>query len=173
MSVAQPRSSPALLTYGSVVLLGVGIGFALTLAGVVGLIVAIGITADSFIVYFERIRDEIREGRTLRVGRRDAAGSAPGARSSSPTSCRSSPPWCSTSSSVGSVRGFAFTLGLTTLIDVVVVFLFTKPLVTLLARTQVLRPGAPAGPGSTRERLGGAAAAAGAGAPPAPGRAPP
>ncbi len=59
--------SPRSLTYGLVVLLGWQIGFRLSLAGIAGLIVAIGITADSFIVYFERIRDEVRDGKTLRV----------------------------------------------------------------------------------------------------------
>ena len=90
-------SCPSILTYGLVVLLGWQIGFRLSLAGIAGLIVAIGITADSFIVYFERMRDEVREGKTLRVARRDRLGRAPGAPSWPPTSCRSSPRWCSTS----------------------------------------------------------------------------
>jgi preprotein translocase subunit SecD len=85
------------VTYGFVVLLGNWLGLRLSLAGVAGLIVAIGITADSFVVYFERLRDEVRDGRTLRVAA-EAAGSGPGARSSRPTSSRCWRPWCSTSS---------------------------------------------------------------------------
>ncbi len=122
------------LSYGMVVLLGQLQGFRLSLAGVTGLIVSIGITADSFIVYFERVRDEVREGRTLKAAVETgwnrakrtilAAGSI------------------NLLASVvlyilaaGNVRGFAYTLGLTTIIDVIVVFLFTHPMLTLLART--------------------------------------
>ncbi len=85
------------LTYVIMALLGPTIGFALNLPAVCGAIVAIGITADSFIVFFERIRDEIREGRSLRRPS-SMPGRAPGAPSWSPTSCRSSPPRCSSSS---------------------------------------------------------------------------
>ena len=123
-----------ILTYTLIVLLGEQIGFTLTLAGIAGTIVAIGITADSFIVYFERLRDEVREGRSLR-----------GAVETGWVRARRTILAADAVSmiaavvlyvvSVGAVRGFAFTLGLTTLIDVFVVFLFTKPLVTLLART--------------------------------------
>ena len=126
-----------LLVYGSVVLLGETLGFTLTLAGVAGLIVAIGITADSFIVYFERIRDEVREGRTMRVALE--AGWTRAKRTIIAAD------FISLIAavvlyvlSVGNVRGFAFTLGLTTIIDLLVVFLFTKPLVSILAKTQVL-----------------------------------
>ena len=86
----------ALLTYLSVVLLSKYEGFTLSLAGIAGLIVAIGITADSFVVFFERLRDEVREGRIAagRGGTRLAAG--PGGRSWSPTPCPSSPPRCCT-----------------------------------------------------------------------------
>jgi preprotein translocase subunit SecD len=125
----------AVLTYLSVVLLSKYEGFTLTLAGIAGLIVAIGITADSFIVYFERLRDEVREGRSLRT-----------AVERGWTRARRTILVSDTVSflaalllyilSIGDVRGFAFTLGLTTLIDVIVVFLFTKPMVTLLARTK-------------------------------------
>ena len=123
-----------LLTYLSVAWLGHYLGFRLSLAGVAGLIVAIGITADSFIVYFERLRDEVREGRTLRVA--VESGWVRARRtilSADAISLLAAVVLYLLS--VGSVRGFAFTLGLTTLIDVGVVFLFTKPLVTLLART--------------------------------------
>ncbi|WP_318204549.1 protein translocase subunit SecD [Streptomyces sp. SCL15-4] len=123
----------AILTYVIMSLLGPAIGFALNLPAVCGAIVAIGITADSFIVYFERIRDEIREGRTLRPAVERAW---PRARRTILVSdfvsfLAAAVLFIVT---VGKVQGFAFTLGLTTLLDVVVVFLFTKPLMTLLAR---------------------------------------
>ncbi|MFJ9580158.1 protein translocase subunit SecD [Streptomyces sp. NPDC101191] len=125
----------ALLTYVIMALLGPAIGFALNLPAVCGAIVAIGITADSFIVYFERIRDEIREGRTLRPAVERAW---PRARRTILVSdfvsfLAAAVLFIVT---VGKVQGFAFTLGLTTLLDIVVVFLFTKPVMTLLARTK-------------------------------------
>ncbi|MCF2128858.1 protein translocase subunit SecD [Strepomyces sp. STD 3.1] len=121
------------LTYVIMSLLGPTIGFALNLPAVCGAIVAIGITADSFIVYFERVRDEIREGRTLRPAVERAW---PRARRTILVSdfvsfLAAAVLFIVT---VGKVQGFAFTLGLTTLLDVVVVFLFTKPLLTLMAR---------------------------------------
>ena len=130
----------AIITYGMVVLLGWQLGFRLSLAGIAGLIVAIGITADSFVVYFERIRDEVRDGRTLRVavetGWQRARRTILAADFVSFLAAV-----VLYLLSVGSVRGFAFTLGLTTLIDVAVVFLFTKPLVTILARTKFFGQG--------------------------------
>ncbi|WP_030214887.1 protein translocase subunit SecD [Streptomyces bikiniensis] len=125
----------ALLTYVIMALLGPAIGFALNLPAVCGAIVAIGITADSFIVYFERIRDELREGRTLRPAVERAW---PRARRTILVSdfvsfLAAAVLFIVT---VGKVQGFAFTLGLTTLLDIVVVFLFTKPVMTLLARTK-------------------------------------
>ncbi|MFI1283494.1 protein translocase subunit SecD [Streptomyces sp. NPDC020858] len=132
----------AILTYTIMSLLGKGIGFALNLPAVCGAIVAIGITADSFIVYFERIRDEIREGRTLRPAVERAW---PRARRTILVSdfvsfLAAAVLFIVT---VGKVQGFAFTLGLTTLLDVVVVFLFTKPIMTLLARTKFFAGGHP------------------------------
>ncbi|WDV50390.1 protein translocase subunit SecD [Streptomyces coeruleorubidus] len=123
----------AALTYTLMALLGPTIGFALNLPAVCGAIVAIGITADSFIVYFERVRDEIREGRSLRPAVERAW---PRARRTILVSdfvsfLAAAVLFIVT---VGKVQGFAFTLGLTTLLDVVVVFLFTKPLLTLMAR---------------------------------------
>ncbi|MFJ8092735.1 protein translocase subunit SecD [Streptomyces griseofuscus] len=123
----------AILTYVIMSLLGPAIHFALNLPAVCGAIVAIGITADSFIVYFERIRDEIREGRSLRPAVERAW---PRARRTVLVSdfvsfLAAAVLFIVT---VGKVQGFAFTLGLTTVLDVVVVFLFTKPLMTLLAR---------------------------------------
>lgn len=124
-----------ILTYTLMSLLGPAIGFALNLPAVCGAIVAIGITADSFIVYFERVRDEIREGRTLRPAVERAW---PRARRTILVSdfvsfLAAAVLFVVT---VGKVQGFAFTLGLTTLLDVVVVFLFTKPAMTLMACTK-------------------------------------
>jgi len=125
----------AALTYASVVLLGKAIGFTLTLAGIAGLIVAIGITADSFVVYFERLRDEVRDGRSLR-----SSVETGWARAKHTILAADSISLLASVVlyilAIGSVRGFAFTLGLVTLIDLLVVFMFTKPLVTLLARTE-------------------------------------
>ena len=128
------------VTYLLIVVFSKTIGLTLTLAGVAGAIVAIGITADSFIVYFERIRDEIREGRSLRQA------------------CESG--WVRARRtllaadfvsllaaavlyllSVGSVRGFAFILGLTTIVDILVAFWFTHPLVVLIGRTGWMQKG--------------------------------
>ncbi|MGW7266630.1 protein translocase subunit SecD [Streptomyces sp. NPDC054842] len=130
----------AVLTYVIMSLLGPAIGFALNLPAVCGAIVAIGITADSFIVFFERIRDEIREGRSLRPAVERAW---PRARRTILVSdfvsfLAAAVLFIVT---VGKVQGFAFTLGLTTLLDVVVVFLFTKPLMTILARKKFFASG--------------------------------
>lgn len=132
----------AFITYFVFVILSRTVGLALTLAGVAGAIVAIGITADSFIVYFERIRDEIREGRTLRAacdaGWDRARGTILAADFVSLLAAV-----VLYFLSVGAVRGFAFVLGLTTLIDVMVAFLFTRPIVTLLARNRWFTSGHP------------------------------
>ena len=125
----------AVITYASMVLLGSSVGFALNLPGIAGAIVAIGITADSFVIFFERIRDEVREGRSLRTavetGWRRARQTILIADTVSMLSAL-----VLFVLAIGAVKGFAFTLGLTTLIDVLVVFLFTRPLMTLLARTK-------------------------------------
>jgi preprotein translocase subunit SecD len=121
-------------------LLGQWIGFTLTLAGIAGAIVAIGITADSFIVYFERVRDEMREGRSLRTAVETG--------------------WVRARRTiliadfvsliaavllyffaVGGVRGFAFTLGLTTVIDLIIIFVFTKPALVLVSRLNFFTSG--------------------------------
>nr|WP_253796730.1 protein translocase subunit SecD [Kitasatospora paracochleata] len=132
----------AILTYAIMSLLGAGIGFALNLPAVCGAIVAIGITADSFIVYFERIRDEVREGAPLKAAVQRAW---PRARRTILVSDFVSFLCAAVLYlvSVGKVQGFAFTLGLTTLLDVVVIFLFTKPMITLLARTKFFASGHP------------------------------
>lgn len=132
----------AVITYFVFVILSRTVGLALTLAGVAGAIVAIGITADSFVVYFERIRDEIREGRSLR-----AACDAGWSRARNTILAADFVSLLAAVTlyylSVGAVRGFAFVLGLTTLIDVMVAFLFTRPTVTLLARNKWFTSGRP------------------------------
>jgi len=125
----------AAMTYAMVLLLGASMGFTLTLPGIAGLIVAIGITADSFIVFFERLRDEVRDGKSLRLavesGWRRARMTIIAADSVSFLAALVLYIF-----TIGVVRGFAFALGLTTLIDVAVVFFFTKPMVAMLARTK-------------------------------------
>ena len=128
------------MIYLLALVLGETIGFTLTLAGIAGIIVAIGITADSFVVYFERIRDEIREGRSLRS-----------AVESGWVKARHTILVADAVSiiaavllyffAVGSVRGFAFALGLTTLVDLFVVYIFTKPLMTIMARLKFFNSG--------------------------------
>ena len=115
-------------------------GFTLTLPGIAGLIVAVGITADSFIVYFERIRDEMRDGKSMRV-----AVEAGWARARN--TCLAADAVSLLAAVVlyifaaGVVKGFAFALGLSTLIDLAVFFWFTHPMVSWLARFHVLQPG--------------------------------
>jgi preprotein translocase subunit SecD len=125
----------ALLAYLSVVLLSRYQNFTMSLSAIAGLVVAIGITADSFIVYFERLRDAIREGSALRPA---AESGWKRARRTILTSDTVSflAAVVLYHFAVSDVQGFAYTLGLTTLIDVLVVFLFTKPMVTLLAGTR-------------------------------------
>lgn len=124
----------ALLTYGMLVLLGRQIGFTLTLAGIAGFIVSLGVAADSFVIYFERLKDEIREGRSP--------------RSAIPRAWVRARRTIITANAVtimaavvlylvgvGSVKGFAFALGLATSLDLLIVFLFRHPIMTLLAQT--------------------------------------
>jgi preprotein translocase subunit SecD len=130
----------ALWTYCLLVVLGRTIGYTLSLAGVAGAIVAIGITADSFVVYFERLRDELRDGRTYRQ-----AGDVGWIRARRTILAADFVSMLAAVVlyflSVGSVRGFAFTLGLTTLVDVLIAFAFTRPLVALLLRTKAMTSG--------------------------------
>lgn len=142
----------AVLTWSIMSLLGATMGFALNLPAICGAIVAIGITADSFVVYFERIRDELREGSSLRPA---VQRGWPRARRTILVSdfvsfLAAAVLYFFT---VGKVQGFAFTLGLTTLLDVVVIFLFTKPLLTLLARRRFFSSGHPWS-GVSPDRLG-------------------
>lgn len=131
-----------ILTYGVITVLSWTQGYRLSLPGVAGLIVAIGITADSFIVYFERIRDELRDGRTL-----PAAVEKGWARAKRTILASDAVNFLAAvvlySLAVGGVRGFAFTLGLTTLIDLLIVFLFTHPVMVLLAKTKFFGQGHP------------------------------
>jgi preprotein translocase subunit SecD len=124
----------AALTWGMLVFLGRQIGFTLSLAGIAGFIVSLGVAADSFVIYFERLKDEIREGRSP--------------RSAVPRAWIRARRTIITANAVtilaavvlylvgiGAVRGFAFALGLATLLDLVIVFLFRHPMMTMLART--------------------------------------
>ena len=128
------------LTYACVLLLGHAYGFTLTLPGIAGLIVAVGITADSFIVYFERLRDEVRDGRTLRTSVETGWVRAR-------TTILAADAVSLLAAvvlfvfAIGVVKGFAFALGLSTVIDVFVVFFFTKPMVTVLSRTKFFGQG--------------------------------
>ena len=123
----------AVITYLVVILLSWREGYRLSLAGVAGLIVAIGITADSFIVYFERIRDELRDGRAL-----ESAVEAGWKRAIRTIVASDTVNFMAATIlyilAVGNVKGFALTLGLTTLVDLVVVSLFTHPMLQLISR---------------------------------------
>jgi preprotein translocase subunit SecD len=129
------------IVYGVLVLLGRWIGFTLDLAGVAGLIVAIGITADSFIIFFERLKDEMREGRTFRSAvPRGWVRARRTILSADAVSFLAAAVLYMLA--IGQVRGFAFTLGLSTVLDLIVVFLVTHPLVALAAKSRVF--GSPA-----------------------------
>ena len=130
----------AVLTYIIICILAWRIGYRLSLAGVAGLIVSIGFTADSFIVYFERIRDELRDGKSVTAAVEDGWGRAKRTI------------YISKSINIlaavvlyiladATVKGFAFTLGLTTLIDVFIFVIFTHPVMQLLARTKFFGEG--------------------------------
>lgn len=123
------------LTYLLLALLSWRQGYRLSLAGVAGIIVAVGITADSFIVYFERIRDSLRDGLNLQKSVET------GWKKAFRTVLASDGINFLAAAilfilAIGNVRGFAFTLGLTTLVDIIVVSLFTHPIMTLMARTK-------------------------------------
>lgn len=130
------------LTYLTIAILSWTLGYRLSLAGVAGLIMAVGVTADSFIVYFERVRDEVRDGRPLvaavdegwdRAKRTILVSDAVNIVAAVVLYLLA----------VGGVQGFAFTLGVTTLIDLVVIFLFTHPMMELLIRTRFFGQGHP------------------------------
>jgi preprotein translocase subunit SecD len=124
-----------LLIYAVLVLLGRWIGYTLDLAGIAGLIIAIGITADSFVIYFERLKDEIREGRTFRsaVGRGWVRARRTILASDAVSFLAAAILYVI---AVGDVQGFAFTLGMSTVLDLVVVYLVTHPLVSLFSTSK-------------------------------------
>lgn len=128
------------VTYALVLLLGKTAGFTLTLPGIAGLIVAVGITADSFIVYFERIRDEMRDGKSMRVavqaGWKRARNTCLAADTVSLLAAVVLYIFAA-----GVVKGFAFALGLSTLIDLAIFFWFTHPMVTLLGKYRFFNHG--------------------------------
>jgi len=139
------------ITYVAIALLSYAMDYRLSLPGVAGLIVAIGFTADSFIVYFERIRDELRNGRSLRSaverGWLRARRTIYAAKAVNLISAV-----ILYYLAVGGVQGFAFTLGLTTIIDVMVVVWFTHPVMVLLTKVPFFRDGHRLS-GFNRERL--------------------
>ena len=129
-----------LLNVGVVLLMGKYQGFTLTLAGIAGLIVAIGISADSYVVFFERLKDEVRDGRTLRASvERGWQRSFHTLVSANTVSFAAALIlyWLA----IGPVRGFAFTLGLATLVDFFAVWMLGRPLVVLLTRTRLFQEG--------------------------------
>ena len=132
----------AVMLYALILLMGQWIGFTLTLAGIAGAITAIGVTADSFIVYFERVKDEMREGRSLRT-----AAETGWVRARHTILVADFVSLIAAVLlyvfSVGGVRGFAFTLGLTTIIDLIIIFLFTKPALVLVSRSKFFNSGHP------------------------------
>lgn len=154
------------VVYAVLVLLGRSIGFTLDLAGVAGFIVSIGITADSFVIFFERLKDEVREGRSFRSA-------VPRGWSRARRTILTADAVSFLASAVlyilaiGDVRGFAFTLGMSTILDLVVVFLVTHPLVALAGSSRLFSSpawsglGAVARIGATRRRNAAAAAAKG------------
>lgn len=135
-------STAFVLSYFIITYLSNAQGYRLSLAGVAGLIVAIGITADSFIVFFERIRDELRDGRLL-----ESAIQAAWKRAFRTILASDAVSFIAAVVlyvlAVGNVRGFAFTLGVTTVVDLIIVALFTHPLMQLLGRTKFYASGHP------------------------------
>jgi preprotein translocase subunit SecD len=153
-----------IVVYAALVILGRQIGFTLTLAGVAGFIVAIGITADSFVVFFERLKDEIRDGRSPRSA-------VPRAWVRARRTILSADAVSFLAAAIlyylaaGTVKGFAFTLGMSTILDLVIVFLFTHPLVTLFARNKAFMSPRVSGLGSVQKIAAQRAAAERAAAP--------
>ncbi|MGC9668553.1 protein translocase subunit SecD [Planosporangium sp. 12N6] len=137
------------IVFASLVMLGRTQGYTLSLAGIAGFIVAIGITADSFVVFFERLKDEVKDGRTVRSA-------VPRAWVRARRTILSADTVSFLAAAVlyflalGPVKGFAFTLGLSTLIDVIVVFLFTHPLVAVLSRSSTFTSPRVSGLGNVR-----------------------
>jgi preprotein translocase subunit SecD len=147
------------LTYACLVILGRQIGFTLSLAGIAGFIVAVGITADSFVVFFERLKDEVREGRSMRSG-------VPRAWVRARRTILSADAVSFLAAAIlyylaaGAVKGFAFTLGLSTILDLVIVFLFTHPLVSIASRSKTFSSARFSGLGAVQQVAAEHAAAA-------------
>ncbi|WCZ34687.1 MULTISPECIES: protein translocase subunit SecD [Corynebacterium] len=122
------------LVYGTLVLLGRWIGYSLDLSGIAGLVIGIGATADSFIVIYERIKDEVRKGKTFR------SATASGWQRAKDTVITGNMVTLIGAViiyflAVGDVKGFAFTMGLTTVFDLLVTFLVTAPLLIIASRS--------------------------------------
>ena len=130
----------SIITYLVITLLSWAMGYRLSLAGVAGLIMAIGVTTDSFIVYFERVRDEVRDGRPLRAAVEEGWDRAKRTILVS-DAVNLVAAVVLYLLAVGGVQGFAFTLGITTIIDIAVIFLFTHPMMELLIRTRFFGEG--------------------------------
>ena len=130
----------SIITYLVIALLSWWMGYRLSLAGVAGLIMAIGVTTDSFIVYFERVRDEVRDGRPLRAAVEEGWDRAKRTILVS-DAVNLVAAVVLYLLAVGGVQGFAFTLGVTTVIDIAVIFLFTHPMMELLIRTRFFGQG--------------------------------
>lgn len=143
----------ALLVFGALVVLGRQIGFTLTLAGIAGFIVSLGVAADSFVIYFERLKDEIREGRTPRsaVPRAWARARRTIISANAITILAAVVLYVV---SVGTVQGFAFALGLATVLDLVVVFLFRHPIMAMFASTKAFLSPRVSGLGRVLEQKG-------------------
>jgi preprotein translocase subunit SecD len=140
------------ITYGMVLLLSESAGFVLTLPGIAGFIIAVGITADSFVIYFERIRDEMRDGKSMRVAVETGWARARVTRFAANT-VNLLAALILYIFATGAVKGFGFALGLSTLIDLAVLFWFTKPLVSWLAQYKIFNSGHRFS-GLSRETLG-------------------
>ena len=138
------------MVFAILVLLGRYINYTLDLAGIAGLIIGIGMTADSFVVFFERIKDEIREGRSFRsaVPRGWARARRTILSGNAVTFLAAAVLYAL---AIGQVKGFAFTLGLTTILDIVVVFLVTWPLVYLASKSTTLAKPAYNGLGAVQQ----------------------
>lgn len=130
----------AAITYAMVLLLSKTAGFTLTLPGIAGLVIAVGITADSFVIFFERIRDEMREGKSMRVAVETGWARARVTRVAANT-VQILSALVLYIFATGAVKGFGFALGLTTLIDLAVLFWFTKPMVSWLAQFKAFNSG--------------------------------
>ena len=142
----------AATTYALVLLLSETAGFTLTLPGIAGLIIAVGITADSFIIFFERIRDEMRDGRAMRVAVETGWKRAKVTRLAAQVVSLLSA-MVLYIFATGAVKGFGFALGLSTLVDLAILFWFTKPMMSWLARFTFFNSGHRLS-GLSRETLG-------------------